>query len=141
MVGTLDEVLQLSRDVDGVLPCIDWAHLHARTGNGTFNSYDEFYDALKRVNDMLGDDGLKTLHNHMSGIAYTPKGEKKHLPLNEADMQYRELMQAFVDHDVEGTVGIEAPHPFHVADCLTFQATHRRLVELRDEAPAKPRHG
>src|SRR5690606_34474200 len=49
MFGNLDEVIQLSRDVPGVLPCIDWAHLHARRGDGSFNSYDEFADALKRM--------------------------------------------------------------------------------------------
>jgi deoxyribonuclease-4 len=141
MFGTLDEVLQLSRDLDGVLPCVDWAHLHARTGDGSFNSYDEFDGAMKRIKEMLGEKGLKTLHNHMSGITYTAKGEKAHLPLNEADLQYRDLIQVFVDNEVEGTIGVEAPDPFHVADCLTLQATHRRLVDLRDEVPNKPRHG
>ncbi|MFW5696455.1 MAG: hypothetical protein ACOCXR_01575, partial [Phototrophicaceae bacterium] len=60
------------------------------------------------------------------------KGEKEHLPLNEADLRYRDLLQAFVDYEVEGTVGIEAPEPFHTADCLTFQATYRRLLDLRE---------
>lgn len=136
MFGNLDEVLQLSKEIDGVLPCIDWAHLHARRGDGTFNSYAEFDDALKKLREMLGERGIKTLHSHMSGIAYTAKGEKEHLPLNEADLRYKELMQAFVDNGVEGTVGVEAPEPFHVADCMTFQATYRRLMMLKaGEAP------
>ena len=128
MFGNLDEVIALSRDVPGVLPCIDWAHLHARTGDGTFNSYDEFAGALSRVRAALGDEGLKRMHFHISGIAYTAKGEKEHLPLNEADLRYRELLQAFVEFGVEGTAAIEAPEPFHTADALTFQATYRRLL-------------
>lgn len=135
MFGTLDEVLQLSRDIDGVLPCIDWAHLHARTGNGSFNSYAEFDNALKQVHEMLGERGIRTLHSHMSGIAYSAKGEREHLPLNVADFRYQELLQAFVDHGVAGTVGVEAPDPFHVSDCLTLQATHRWLTALRDAKP------
>ncbi len=129
MFGTLDEVVQLSKEVPGILPCIDWAHLHARAGDGTFNSYDEFADALKRVQAALGDEGMKKLHFHLSGIAYTPKGEKEHLPLNEADLRYRELLQAFVDFKVGGTAAVEAPMPFHTADALTFQATYRRLID------------
>lgn len=129
MFGTLDEVVQLSKEVPGVLPCIDWAHLHARMGDGTFNSYDEFADALSRVKAGLGDEGMGKLHFHLSGIAYGPKGEKEHLPLNEADLHYRELLQAFVDFKVGGTVGVEAPMPFHTADALTFQATYRRLLD------------
>lgn len=127
MFGTLDEVIQLSRDVPGVLPCIDWAHLHARQGDGSFNSYDEFANALKRVRDGLGEAGLKDMHFHLSGIAYTAKGEKEHLPLNEADIRYRELIQAFIDFDVAGAAAVEAPLPFHVADALTLQATYRHL--------------
>jgi deoxyribonuclease-4 len=38
--GNLDEVLQLSSELAGISPAIDFAHLHARTGE--VNSYDEF---------------------------------------------------------------------------------------------------
>lgn len=127
MFGSLDETIQLARDVPGVLPCIDWAHLHARAGDGSFNSYAEFDDALRRVRDGLGADALKHCHFHVSGIAYTNKGEKAHLPLNEADLHYRELLQAFLDNGVEGVAAVEAPEPFHTADALIFQATYRRL--------------
>lgn len=127
LFGSLEECVQLSRDVPGVLPCIDWAHLHARTGDGTFNSYEEFSAALTHVRDVLGEAALKRVHFHISGIEYTPKGEKMHLPLNEADLRYRDLLRAFVAFGVEGTAAIEAPEPFHVADALTFQATYRRL--------------
>ncbi|MBE2271831.1 MAG: TIM barrel protein [Anaerolinea sp.] len=129
MFGTLDETIQLARDIPGVLPCIDWAHLHARTGDGSFNSYDEFADALTRVRDGLGEDGLQKMHFHLSAIAYTAKGEKEHVPLNEGDLRYRELLQAFIDFGVGGTVGVEAPLPFHTADALTLQATYRRLLK------------
>lgn len=133
MFGTLDEVLQLSRDVPGVMPCIDWAHLHARQGDGTFNSYDEFADALKRVQKALGDDGMGKLHFHLSGIAYSAKGERNHVPLNEADLHYRELLQAFIDFNVGGTAAVEAPIPFHVADALTLQATYRHLLQPAEQ--------
>lgn len=137
MFGNLDEVLELSRDVPGVAPCIDWAHLHARRGDGTFNSYEEFAAALDKVRDRLGEAGLKNLHFHMSGIAYTAKGEKEHLPLNEADLRYRELLQALVDYEVAATCAVEAPEPFHTSDALTIQATYRRLVMLKEGKPLK----
>ena len=128
MCGSLEDVLEWSRDVPGVLPCVDWAHLHARTGNGTFNSYDEFASAMEQIKAMIGEDGLQKLHFHMSGIAYTAKGEKEHVPLNEADFHYRDLIQVWVDYGVAGTCAVEAPLPFHVADALTIQATYRRLL-------------
>jgi deoxyribonuclease-4 len=127
MFGSLDEVLQLSRDIPGVLPCIDFAHLHARTGR--FNSYEEFMSILDAVEAALGQRGLHQFHAHLSGIAYGPRGERQHLPLNEADLRYRELLQALIDRGVQGTIGVEAPEPFHVADALTLQATYRRLLQ------------
>jgi deoxyribonuclease-4 len=126
--GTLDELLQLSKEIDGVLPCIDWAHLHARSGDGSFNGYDDFSTALGKVKDVLGERGLKRLHCHLSGIEYTERGEKRHVPLNQADILYQELIQALVDVEAAGVIATEAPEPFHVADCLTIQATYRQAL-------------
>jgi deoxyribonuclease-4 len=133
MFGTLEEVIQLSIDVPGVLPAIDFAHLHARTGK--LNSYDEFREMLGKVETGLGRRGLDNLHIHLSGIAYGPKGEKHHMPLNEADMQYRELIKVLVEFEGKGSIACEAPEPFHVADALTMQATYRRLRALQAGEP------
>ncbi|MBC8170836.1 MAG: TIM barrel protein, partial [Anaerolineae bacterium] len=46
MLGNLEEAVRWSQEVPGILPCIDWAHLHARRGDGSFNSYAEFAEAL-----------------------------------------------------------------------------------------------
>lgn len=59
--GTLDELLQLSQEVDMVMPCIDWAHLHART-NGKFNTVDEWNGVLTKVENALGKKGLEEMH-------------------------------------------------------------------------------
>ncbi|MGJ3237493.1 MAG: TIM barrel protein [Anaerolineae bacterium] len=127
--GNLAEIVELSAEIEGVLPCIDWAHCHARRGDGTFNSYDEFAGALNLIRDKLGEDVLHhQMHCHMSGIAYTPKGEKAHIPLYEADFDYLALLQALIDFKVGGTVAVEAPQPFHTADALSLQATYRHLL-------------
>jgi deoxyribonuclease-4 len=136
MFGTLEEIVQLSRDIPGVLPCIDFAHLHARTG--ALNSYEEFSAILATVEEHLGRAGLDSLHAHMSGIEFGPRGEKNHLPLNEADLHYRDLLQALVDQDVRGTIAVEAPEPFHVADALTIQATYRRLHDAHESSVKNP---
>jgi deoxyribonuclease IV len=129
MFGDLAEIVQLSKEVPGVAPAIDWAHLHARCGDGRFNCYAEFCEALDLVKSELGEAGLKNMHFHMSGIEYTLKGERHHVPLNEADIAYRELIQAWIDYGVAGTCAVEAPEPFMVADAMVIQATYRRLLE------------
>lgn len=127
--GDLEEVLALCQGIDGVQPCVDWAHLYARTLGSGYNEYDDFCAALEAIRAVLGDAALGSLHNHVSGIAYTDKGEREHIPLNESTFNYRALLAAFIECGVRGTVGVEAPQPFHTADCLTIQATFRRLHE------------
>ena len=43
--GTIEEVLNLSIELEGIAPCIDFTHWHARTGG--FNSYPEFASILQ----------------------------------------------------------------------------------------------
>ena len=107
--GSLEELLQLSSEIEGVLPCIDFSHLHARS-SGEENSYDEFSHTLSRVEDRLGRDGLNNMHIHVSGIKYGPKGEQRHLKLEESDFNYTELMQSFKDFDIKGLVICESPN-------------------------------
>jgi deoxyribonuclease-4 len=126
MFGTLEECVQLARDVEGVLPCIDFAHLHARHGDGSFNSYREFLSALKLVAATLGEHGIQHVHIHMSGIEYGPKGERNHLMLKEADIKYRDLLRALADIGAAGRVVCESPD--QEIDAVLMQKAYRRLV-------------
>jgi len=128
MFGSLEETLKLSHEIPNVLPCIDWAHLYARNANGSFNTREEFDQALQMLESYLGERGLKQVHFHLSGIAYTPKGEKAHIPMYESPQRFVDLLQAFIAFGLAGTVGIEAPEPFHTADALHFQALYRHLL-------------
>ncbi len=120
MFGTLEEVVQLSKDVPGVAPCIDVAHLHARRGDGSFNTYTEFADMLAFVRRELGDEGLRTMHFHLSGIAYTPAGEREHLMLEDSDLDWRAFVQVCIDFDVQGSIVCESPT--QEEDALLLQA-------------------
>ncbi len=123
--GTLDEVFNLCTELEGVAPCIDFAHWHARTGG--FNSYQEFASILQQVKERLGRAALDDMHIHVSGIAYGKKGEIKHLKLKESDFQYAELLQALKDHDAKGTVICESPNLEE--DALLLQATYNTLLK------------
>jgi len=121
--GSLDEILLLCRELDGILPCLDFCHLHAREGR--INTYEEFCRILTRVGQQLGDNVLKDIHIHISGVAYGEKGEIKHLNLNESDFQYKEWILALKDHDVEGMVICESP--YQEKDALLLKKVYRSL--------------
>jgi deoxyribonuclease-4 len=106
--GSLDEVLNLCRDVEGLQPCLDFSHLYAREGK--VNSYQEFERVLTKVARKLGPRALKNAHIHIAGIHYGDKGEIKHLNLEETAFRYDEWLQALRDLGVEGLIICESPN-------------------------------
>lgn len=123
MLGTLEETIEWSRQIESVLPCVDFAHLHARAGDGTFNTYDEFVAAIRLIAAGLGERGVKRMHIHFSGIAYTAKGEQHHLNLADADIRFKEFFKALADLGVNGRVLCETPNLEE--DAVLMQNTYR----------------
>jgi len=123
--GTVEEILNLCTELEGLDICIDFAHWHARTGG--FNSYREFVSILLQIEEKLGRTALDNMHIHISGIAYGAKGEIKHLKLKESDFQYAELLKALKDYDVEGIVICESPNLEE--DALLLQTTYNTLLK------------
>lgn len=107
--GDLDEIIRLSKEFDNVLPCIDFSHLHARSG-GEFNTYDEFSRILETIGKELGQHALDNFHGHLAGIDYGAKGEKKHLELEESDMNYKDLLKVLKEFNVRGALVCESPN-------------------------------
>ena len=107
--GTLEEIVELSKNFSQVLPCVDFAHIHARQ-NGAFNTYDEFCNALEYIGNNLGDIALNNFHGHVAGIKYTDKGEKNHLIFEESDFNYKDLLKAMKKFDIKGALVCESPN-------------------------------
>jgi deoxyribonuclease-4 len=106
--GSLDEVLSLCRDVDGLQPCLDFSHLYAREGR--VNSYREFERVLSKVARKLGPRSLRSVHIHIAGIHFGDRGEIKHLNLEETAFRTDEWLQVLRDLGVEGLVICESPN-------------------------------
>jgi deoxyribonuclease-4 len=109
MIGSVEDVLKMSQHTAGVKPCMDFAHLHARPGDGSMNTYDEWARVLEAYAQALGDQALKELHIHLSGIEYGPKGEKEHLRVEEADLDFEALFRALRDFNCQGRILCESP--------------------------------
>jgi deoxyribonuclease-4 len=107
--GDLDELIKISQDVEMVLPCIDFSHMHARN-DGKFNSYEEWVSVFQRMEKGLGKEALKNMHCHFSGINYNEKGERNHLNLKDSDFDYRALAKALKDFGINGAMICESPN-------------------------------
>jgi deoxyribonuclease-4 len=121
--GTIEEIIRLCQELEGVDICMDFAHWHARTGQA--NSYDEFISILEQIKGGLGDEAIKNMHIHISGIAYAQKGERKHLDLPDSDLNYIALLRALKDYGVKGLVICESPSLEE--DARLLQETYQNL--------------
>ncbi len=123
--GDLDEIIRISSELDGVMPCIDFSHIHARYR--VYNSYSEFVKILERIENELGSKAIKDMHIHLSGIEYGLKGEKRHLNLNESDMKYQELLKALIDYEADGVLICESPNLER--DALLLKNTYLKILK------------
>jgi deoxyribonuclease-4 len=102
--GDLYELLQLMKDTKCHI-CVDFSHLKARY-NGKID-YEEIMKKLEPISEQ------ERIHAHFSGIEYTEKGERKHIPIVEKEV--KELFAHLKKHNVEVTIICEAPSPLEDA--------------------------
>ncbi|AUS96153.1 endonuclease IV [Clostridium thermosuccinogenes] len=76
-LGSLEEILEMCKLDERLIPTIDFGHLHAR-GLGALNSIDDFEKVIITIENAIGYDRLKNLHCHFSRVEFTAGGEKKH---------------------------------------------------------------
>ena len=84
-LGTLEEIMEMCKIDERIIPTIDFGHIHAR-GLGSINSEEDFANIIDIIENSIGKDRTKQIHCHFSKIEYTKGGEKKHW--NFVDKQY-----------------------------------------------------
>ncbi len=106
-VGSLQETLEMCRKVKGLLPMVDFSHLHARD-NGRFRKKDDFLDAIEEIPRKF----LRDLQMHASGINFSAKGERNHLNMQDAGntFNYRWLLAALGKKGISGCIISESPN-------------------------------
>lgn len=109
MLGSLEDTLIMSQEIEGVEPCLDFAHLHARPGDGSVNSFEEWSTMLAQYKKALGTPAMKRLHCHLSGIEYGEKGERNHLMLGDSDFDLTALLEALEQQGCGGRILCESP--------------------------------
>jgi deoxyribonuclease-4 len=77
-LGSLEEIVEICRAVPWVSPCIDFAHLHART-NGGLPDAESHAAVIRTLAAELGGAEAAALHCHVYAVAFNEKGERHHL--------------------------------------------------------------
>ena len=104
--GTLEEVKTVMDQVEGVVPVIDFGHLHARSDGGmrTQKDFQKVIDEYQQICD-------GPLHCHFSCIEFTDAGERRHLPLDRKQPDFSLFADCLRDSELEVTIISETPEP------------------------------
>jgi deoxyribonuclease-4 len=105
-LGSLDDVVEISRRTGWVRPVLDFAHLHA-TSDGAYLGQEPFAEALEAADAVLAPDA--PFHIHFSDIAFANRNETKHLPYGEGTLRAEPLGEALLAFDRPATVISESP--------------------------------
>src|ERR671932_197562 len=105
-LGTIDDVLEISRRCGWVRPVLDFAHMHA-TSDGAFVSREPFDEVLAAADEVLPP--RAPFHIHFSDIAFANRNETKHLPYGEGTLRAEPLGKALRKFRRPATVISESP--------------------------------
>jgi deoxyribonuclease-4 len=105
-LGSLEDVLEISRRTRWVRPVLDFAHMHA-TSDGAFLDAGLFSAALADADDVL--EPGAPFHIHFSDIAFANRNETKHLPYGDGTLRAEPLRDALVNFERPATVISESP--------------------------------
>jgi len=105
-LGTIDDVLEISRRCGWVRPVLDFAHMHA-TSDGGFIELGMFSEVLERTDALLPPEA--PFHIHFSDIAFANRNETKHLSYGEGTLRAEPLAEALTAFDRPATVISESP--------------------------------
>jgi deoxyribonuclease-4 len=105
-LGSVADVVEISRRTGWVRPVLDFAHMHA-TSDGAFLDVDPFAEALEAADEVLTPEA--PFHIHFSDIAYANRNETKHLAYGEGTLRAEPLRDALTRFDRPATVISESP--------------------------------
>jgi deoxyribonuclease IV len=105
-LGSLDDVVEISRRTGWVRPVLDFAHMHA-TSDGAFVDVDPFAAALESADEVLAPGA--PFHIHFSDIAFANRNETKHLVYGEGTLRAEPLRDALRRFERPATVISESP--------------------------------
>lgn len=128
-LGTLEEVLELCRLDERMLPTVDFGHLYARS-LGDLTSKEQFAAILDALKNGLGEERARHFHCHFSPIEYTTAGEKKHLTFAQTAFgpDFAPLAELLAERDWSPTIISESAGT-QADDALLMQNRYRQAKD------------
>src|SRR5256885_4949806 len=105
-LGSVDDVVEISRRLPWVRPVIDFAHMHATT-DGAMTTVEPFAEALAKADAVL--EPVAPFHIHFSDIQFANRNETRHLSYGAGTLRAEPLAEALARFERPATVISESP--------------------------------
>ena len=130
--GSLEQVLDLCENVDGLVPVVNFSHHHSRT-NGSLMEVDDFLDILDTVEPYSGG----RIHTAFAGVDYVDGNERRLTPIKKGDLKFEPLAEALIEMRPDATVISTSPLLEH--DAMYMRIIHERVLSKRVSKNLKER--
>jgi deoxyribonuclease IV len=128
--GALPEVIKVCKDVDGVIPVINFAHYHARE-NGLLKEPKDF----DKVMDDVWDYTNGKFYAHFSGVEHEGGNEKRFTSIKKGDLRFEPLAEALVERNQPVTIISGSPLLEH--DAMYMKVILERVLAKKVSKEAK----
>ena len=132
LFGTLREITELCQRVRGLVPIINWAHLHAR-GSRWLNDRESF----KKVFDFCETNlRLQKFYCHFSGVEFDPDGNERHYaPVKKGEIKFEHLAEVILENNYDVIMISDSPLMEH--DAMYMKLITERVESRRQERVAR----
>ncbi len=107
-VGSLEDILEITKRAQKTEPIINFAHIHAR-GAGALRTEDDFKNVVNKVRASVGQQWLHNAYLMYSGVSYGPSGLKDYIPFQKSDLKLNYLIKTIMSFGMKGTLIFEDP--------------------------------
>jgi len=128
VVGSLAEILTLCEEIDGVVPILNFPHIHAR-GNGSLKVKEDFQKLFDAAAEYFKGD----FYAHFSGVEHEEGNEIRYTPIKKGDLKFEPLAECILDKGYDMTIISGSPLLEH--DAMYMKVILERILARRRAKP------
>ena len=140
--GTVEEVLEVCNHVDGTVPVLNMAHIHAR-GHGSMRTSEDYAELFDKVRETYG--GSK-FYCHFAGIEHRMGNALHYTQIKKSDLKFEPFAEYLAEEGDWMDITIISDSPLLEHDAMYmmqhYDKARQRLMEIRarDERRVKLAH-
>jgi len=129
--GTVEEVLEVVNHVEGTVPVLNMAHIHAR-GHGRLKTSEDYAELFDQVRDTIGG---KKFYCHFAGVEHRMGNAQHYTQIKKSDLKFEPFAEYLAEEGdwMDITIISDSPLLEHDAMYMVqhYDKARQRLLEIR----------